>query len=444
MRLYSRDRVAALLLAFGACLTLASGALAKVAVVTLNDGSQRTGEVVSDEAAGVILLISNIRVTIPRADIRSIDYPQTIETQYAERRAKIADDNLQERLVLGRWLFENKSYVLAKKEVDDLKVRFPNDTNVDNLARAIDARLKLAEETAKAVKPAEPVKPPTMGGNGKTQAAPGVVQKYDENGLPTERMPDKDVNTIRVYEVDFSARPRISVPRDVIDEFLTKYSDREEVPKGEARRKFKSAPAEEQLRKIFELKAREFYGLVTVKDDPAFIQSFRSTIHRTYVLNYCGTANCHGGANGGGLYLFHDRATSDNTIYTNFLTLARYEDSRGNMIDLQKPDKSYLLQYGRPRTEVGLPHPEAKGWRPFSANPSDPVLIMVEKWIADMAKADNSSKRFAYPVTFPPARVMPPTPKASPAPVITPAPAPTSPPPVTPAGETPPPSAPQG
>lgn len=417
MRLFPRTLAIALIPALLVALFCSTSALAREAVVTLKDGSKRTGEIVSDDEAAVVLLIANIRTSFDRADIASVEYVEPIETQYANRRAKIADDNLDERLALIRWLYDGKAFALAKTEVDSLKQRFPDNEQAETYSRAIEGRLKLVEDSARATaKP--PVTPPGATPGTTTTTPPGTPTqvggvKYDENGLPTERLSDKDINIIRVYEVELNSRPapRVSIPKKVIDEFLTKYSDRDEIPRGRDQQMFRSAPGHEQLRLIFQLRAREFYGEAVVRDDPSFIKNF-APIHRTYVLNYCGTNNCHGGVDADGLYLFRNEATSDKTLYTNLSTLARYENAKGFGIDTTRPDRSYLYQYGLPVNFAALPHPDVKGWKPYSLNTDDVMLRNILKWIESIKSPVN----LQYPLSLPPARVQP---KALPAPTPT-------------------------
>lgn len=437
MTFLPRIRAAVFSLVLMALALSAAPALAREATVTLNDGKTYTGEVVSDDAGGVVLLIANIRTTIPREDVKSVEYIETIESQYATRRAAIADDNIGDRLVLARWLYENKAYTLAKKEVDDLKTRAPDDTQIDTLGRAIEARLKLMEDSAKtaadkAPKPADKNTPSPKPGTSTdaTVGPPGL--KFDEKGLPTERLSDKEINTIRVYEVDLRSnpRPRVIVPKSVVDDVLTGYSDRENVPKGKDQQKFRSAPGVDQLQLLFDLKARELYDQVTVKDDPAFIKNFTSNIHRAYVLNYCGTSSCHGGENGGRMFLFRNEGTSDRTIYTNFYTLAKFETAKGYMIDMTKPERSFLIQYGLPVEEAALPHPTVKGWQPFARNINNATIQVVLRWISTLSTTVN----FKYPIAYTPAFVLSPearaaaargaTPATTPAPMPTPAPTP--------------------
>ena len=51
---------------------------------------------------------------------------------------------------------------------------------------------------------------------------------------------------------------------------------------------------------------------------------FRDNVHSTWLMNSCATSRCHGGAESGRLRLFNKRVNTDQTVYTNFIILARY------------------------------------------------------------------------------------------------------------------------
>ena len=108
-----------------------------------------------------------------------------------------------------------------------------------------------------------------MPGHNAAAATPGQAltaqpdarqQKKDEPALLT----DEDINLIKVYEIKFRDKggkpPRVDIPRKVVEEMLEKYRTNNLVPRGKsAIAKFKRADGHQQLRLMFDLRAREFY-----------------------------------------------------------------------------------------------------------------------------------------------------------------------------------------
>ncbi len=117
----------------------------------------------------------------------------------------------------------------------------------------------------------------------------------------------EQVNIMRVYEVDLKDPPRMLIERNTITQFLDKYggkavSGKGVVPNNPAGRAlFLQMKPADILDWMFALKAREFYGEVTVQDNPRSLQTFRDSIHRTWLINSCATASCHGGEDAGRL-----------------------------------------------------------------------------------------------------------------------------------------------
>ena len=111
-------------------------------------------------------------------------------------------------------------------------------------------------------------------------------------------MNDDQINTLRLLMIDPAEQPNVKIKREAVDRLLTDYSSSSDVPKGtEAQNAFRNAPGWAQLDLVFKLKARALWPQITITDDPKVIKDFKTNVHRQYVLNYCGTAMCHGGSN---------------------------------------------------------------------------------------------------------------------------------------------------
>src|SRR5690606_19911501 len=123
---------------------------------------------------------------------------------------------------------------------------------------------------------------------------------------------------IRVWEVSnpVQSKPRVTVKREAIEALINNYRDKSQVLKD--RKDFdrlRSAEGWYQLAVMFEVKARELYPSATIHDDPETLLAFKK-LHTTYVLNYCGTTNCHGGAEAGNFFLFNLEPASNRTVYS--------------------------------------------------------------------------------------------------------------------------------
>jgi len=234
-----------------AVVSFTAATLAEQVVVTTKDGSEYKGELVADDDKGVKLRISGIVTIIASENIRDVKSVLTPAEQYRQERAKIDNDDLEGRYKLASWLFSNKEYTLAQKELADMVKRFPKDGRVIQLRKLVDARIKLlTEKQQKQPKPAEkPTKATAQPQGADSQSPAGRKDPLDD------RLTKEQINLIRVYEIDLNQRraPRIVIPRDVITEFLAKYANEDDQLRGlRAQRAFKGASAARQLDKIFE------------------------------------------------------------------------------------------------------------------------------------------------------------------------------------------------
>lgn len=364
-------------------------ALARDVRVVRTEGATLEGELVSDDAAGVTLKISGISTFIKRETIKEVTYLPGVEDEYEKRRGAIKDDDADARYKLAIWLRDQKAYGLAKKELDDMAVRFPKDERVKMLAKLVEQE-KAAASAVAPDKAAAPAKVP----DAVTKAA--AARAAANKNIPTDRLRDEDINIIRVYEIEIDNNPIVTVPREVMEKVFKAYSTSDLVPKGaQDQRAFLGQPGWRQLQLLFDLKAREYYSKVTVKSDPIILQDFKAAIHQQYVVNYCGTSECHGGADAKKIFLFRNDPVSDKTVYTNYFILNSYKDSGGFMIDRDMPDRSYLLQYALPQDVAKTPHPKVKGWQPAIRAGDAARADTLVRWIQSLGKL-----RVDYPVDY--------------------------------------------
>ena len=353
---------------------------AREARVVTKEGKTLRGQVVADEPEQITLRIAGIPSTIKRENIARVEYIKTPAAEYRQRKADLDPQDADGFYALMKWLVEKqKLYDLAAAELDQLERNFPNDSRFGLLKT-------VAREHAEHQRKTE--------ARGKDRSK-RTVEKVEKDPKPTTEekrkklLPDQ-INRIKVYEINLNARPRVVVPRDVIDEVLEKYASDPRTPKGrEGQQSARRAAGLEQLRLLFRLSegnesVRDYYSRVTVSGDPPVLRTFRSAIHRNYVLNYCATNKCHGGENAGKFALFRSRATSDETVYTNFFILHRTRTEHGHMIDRDAPDRSLLIQYGMNRDEASTPHPEVPGWKAKIFNPRHADYVRLVRWIESL------------------------------------------------------------
>ena len=330
----------------------ASHAAAERVTVTLNNGRTIQGELLSQTADEVVLDISGIKTPLQRDLIREMQVDTTIEQQYAQRLSQVDPRDVQARMGIAAFLYNERAYKLAERELlEILKVK-PNDESAQRLLAATRAWLAQIEKD----KADDADDTPTV-----------RLPIIDE---PTDRLTDEDINWIRLYEYSFADRlkPRVVVPREVINFMYERYADSDLVPKGvAARRSFLKKQGFEQLDLLFRLNDRNLWGHAIVRGDPEAMRTFRQRIHNTYVLSYCGAANCHGDPSTGGIHLLRDRANTDETVYTNFYVLDQYRNDSGYMIDRDAPNRSLLVQYGLPHAAARVRHPDVGGWKPNPA-----------------------------------------------------------------------------
>lgn len=371
--------------AAGLMLSLTASAIARQAIVKLDDGRQIRGELVAENAQEVILEIAGIRTTFERQRVTDLEYVKSVQEQYQERRSQIADDDLDKRYELVRWLFENKGYTLAKAELADLIERYPRDSRLVPMQNLIDARLKLLEEPqATPTRPERPRPERPEPGQPAKPAVEGEVTDFDRQP-PAPRFTDEQINLMRVYEINTSTQPNVHVPNDVMEEVYKRYPGEEGVPVGaQAQRQALGAPGWRKLQLLFQLKARDLYPRVVVHTEPQTIADFRTNVHSRYLLTYCATTNCHGGKDAGAFFAFRFEPASNATVYTNYYILQKYNTNRGYMIDREKPERSFLVQYGLPAADAAIAHPDVPGYRPLFRNIQDPRAQSVLRWIASL------------------------------------------------------------
>ena len=355
--------------------------------VTLNDGTRLEGEFVRESIDFVVIRIDGVEAPIDGSKVVDISVVGDLFEQYVELRKQIRDNDVDRLLALVRWLTQRQMYDEAIAELDDIQKQEPFNADARALRKTV-SQLKLLRDRRRA-RPGEDAEPQRESVDEPRRLPPGAF------GLLTK----EQINLIKVYEVDLDDPPHVIVRRETVDRLLQRYAEHPLVPvTREGRQAFLRKPAIDVLSVMFQIGARDLYGEVEVIGQPTSMRLFRDHVHAGWLVNRCGTTQCHGGADAGQLMLTNRRSRSDEAVYTNFLILDRFRTSLGApMISYEAPERSALMQMGLPRADALYPHPPVKGWRPVFRSRQDPGYRRAVAWIKSMYRPHPD-----YPITYTP------------------------------------------
>ncbi|MBC03997.1 MAG: hypothetical protein CMJ34_11960 [Phycisphaerae bacterium] len=354
-------------------------------LVELRDGSVLSGELIEDGYETVVLRIEGVLTTLPRESVVRTRFDLSLEEKYRRFRESIEPDQYLRRLDLARWLCDEKAYKLSERELVEIVAESQLPEAIE-LLRMVKAQIALEEGTRPEGRSIE--RPPSMRDS-------GTVDLKDM--LPSEVISGDDVNLMRVYEIDFrSPPPRVHVAPQVIRDLLETYGASPLIPGDSSGRTrlFRADPME-IVDLMFKLKAREFYPRIEVKSEPPSLNLFRQRVHDAWIIPNCATSRCHGGLDGGRLFLHRRGSKSERVRYTNLLILERWNELGQPLIDWEDPERSLIIQYGLPRNDARFPHPDVKGWRPVFTPGNHRVLRDSLRWIESMYRP-----RPGYPVEY--------------------------------------------
>ena len=361
-------------------------------IVILRDGRRISGEWVEENDEGVIVRIHGIETPFDWTVVAEVELLKPLRERYRIMRAAIGDDDVDRLLLLVDWCVQHGLIVEAMDNVQHVLEIDPDNPNARDAARFVKGQLKLEMQ--------EP-------GKERTQfSAPERPEKFDFPLLTEEQ-----VNLLKVYEVDLNNPPRLIIDRETIERLIDEYRDDEKMPRTQEGREalFRRSPVE-LLELMFNVRARPLYDEVQVVGHPASMLIFRERVHRTWLLNSCATARCHGGTEAGRLMLNPKRANTDASLYTNFLILDRFRLEDGTpLINYAEPAESPLLQMGLPEDVSRRPHPtvpmrgRVAKWKPAFRSERDTRFEEAVEWIRSMYQP-----RPDYPIDYePPAPSVP-------------------------------------
>jgi hypothetical protein len=344
-------------------------------VVTMRDGMAYRGIVLKDEFDFVEIEIEGIRQRFPRSAVLRTTLVPTARETYDKLREKIKPDQYSERMVLCRWLFEQRMYREAREELLSL-LEATELFEAKELLRMVEAQLAL-----EAPPPARDEDIPLF------EDTPDDISPMSSERLgPTRILSPEEVNLIRVYEIDFKRPPRVVVRADTIRSMIEKHASSSLIPANAEGRAalFREEPIR-LVRLMFDLKARDLYGEVEVETEPASLSLFRQRVHNAWLITNCATSRCHGGVDAGRFVLHSRNANKPQVRYTNLLLLERTKiPDRPPLIDWDRPRDSLILQFGLPRMEARFPHPDVKGWSPVFTGTRRKFIEDFERWVRSM------------------------------------------------------------
>ncbi len=356
-------------------------------IVTLFDGGQMIGRLVEETEDELVIRVGEILTRFKAEDIERLMLVEPVLERYRRMRLAIDDGDAEQRLLLSEWLMGKRQYALALREVREvLEIQASN-------PKARELELLLAQQV-KLLQNARPV-------------APGVLGDMPQRDVPAEfpLLSAEQINLLRVYEVDQTDPPKMSVSREAVEKILSKYAENDLVPRNpEQRRALFRQPADKILGLLFDLRARELYGEVRIEEDPRAFRGFRVDVHNAWLLRGCATNRCHGGEDAGRLYLTNQRWRAEATVYTNFLILDRFRTSDGRaLIDYEEPEKSLLLEIALPLEISTSPHPAVselgreRPWRAVISSRDDANFRKTVAWIREMYSPHTD-----YPIEYTP------------------------------------------
>jgi hypothetical protein len=370
---------------------------AKPGIVKTNDGHTYEGDV-TETGTAVTVKTRNVPITIQRADIESIEYLGTLDEQYAQRMARLDAKDVNGRVTVARWAFDQGRYDLARNALESALTLEPNNREANQMLDSVRVQIRLERAKRDAATTAETRRAATSGpATAPATVASSAPQPVDPRNLLTA----DDINAIRQFELKPSdTHVRINFSRDVKKRFATANNIRIQ--------DFNALPQFEQLRRILEEGAPDMKRDVRIVSDPSSILEYRRNI-QPVLLGSCATSGCHGPQTGAGGLLLYSPPESEAITYTNFFIIQTYarqpEQRQGpfgaaerRLIDRIEPSNSLLLNYGLPPNIAEYDHPQVSGYRPIFRNRDDNGYRRLEGWIRDSLRATKPE----YDVNFTP------------------------------------------
>jgi hypothetical protein len=201
-----------------------------------------------------------------------------------------------------------------------------------------------------------------------------------------------DIELIKVFEVhlDTDPKPRVTIPRDELRNFLKDFQEDDRIPRGKREQEdWLRSDGYKQLELLFQLRARDYYKHVRVRSQIESLREF-GNIHRRYILGFFQPVFGSGAVEG--LYLFPRGRDAERIEMTNFYILTQVSIDGKPIIDRNQPEDSLLVQWGLPRESAKFPAPEEiKGWENQFKSEDDERFKELVSWIESLIAANQDS-----------------------------------------------------
>ncbi len=364
--------------------TLAADAPQGEVTVVLQDGRKVRGELKRETKEAVVVEVAGVSTRFPRDWVDAVEAVRPLPKVYRKRLKKV-DRNTERYAEVVKTLADKaierqdpEALELAANHLEAIPEKWRGD-EVKRLERIVGAVLEhivRAEDSSSSS--------PPSGSDASAEERP-------------QWLTDRQIRLVKVYESQMNRGLQVKVDRETEDTLLTEYREEPEmrpfIRQGGAE-KLRSLPEREQLQLLFDMGARELYPRVRIQGDPESIQAFRTRIHPSYALRYCG--RCHHGGGASGLNLLRRFPRSRRTTYTNYVILRRMQVGDQPLVDPKAPTQSPFLQFGLPRQSAVRPHPKVAAWQPFFQNKEDRLFQRMAAWMGGLYSGQQR-----YPVSRP-------------------------------------------
>jgi hypothetical protein len=352
---------------------LASMLLAKQGVVVTQDGDKFTGDVtVTDKF--VTITLHGVQTSIDKRNVATIEYTKSIDEQFNDSRAKLADDDVKGRIDLANWASQNQRPDLAVKILEEARKIDPMNHDAARLLEAAQQQVDMATKSAgttdkntpaPSANPAPPSTPVTTG---------------PAKSPPAHRLlNDDEINIIRQQEVLPDDNVRVQFNNDVVKEYLGN-GDHDAAA-------FRRLSPVRQAIEIFSNGDAKVANNVRIVTDPPPLLQFRQKIS-PIISSGCAASGCHGGTHGRSFGLYTGDSAS--AIYSNFYILMTYAKTINGtqylMLDRTLPDRSLFLEFSLPAAQADVAHPDVPNYRPRMRAKSDAAYAAVVDWLTNSLK----------------------------------------------------------
>ncbi len=364
--------------------------------VLRRDGRKIAAILEKDDFQSATVRIAGVRTELLRRQILGLEVDPPFEQRLQEYRQGIPKDAIELRLTMIRWIMQEGHPDIALEELKPIRRDFDSE-EARRLQSLAESELRMKESRQR------------RAGEITTPASPDRPSAVADDQVP--RLSARDVNLIRLMEIDLANPPRIELPPDLVQDIRTNYADSPLLPATpQERERMNHWSSDRIVKLLFELKARDLYERVNVMQDPEHLQTFRRDVQSGWLIPNCATSRCHGGDRSGRFLLATTDSRDPTTAYTNLWILLNFKTADGRpMIDFDKPEESVLLGHAQSASGVGHPHPAVPGYTPAIEESRKSKLTDAIAWIRGMHRP-----RPSYPISYtlktpPPCAERPPT-----------------------------------